>query len=137
MKKNAKIMIGIITLIIAIVALAAVYFIFSPTPVQGSKSITINVIDDKQTITVYQLTTNAEYLREAMEEADGLTFSGTESEFGLMIDTVNGVVADYNTNGAYWSFNVNGDYCQYGIDTQPVLDGDEFSIEYTPASDMN
>lgn len=137
MKKNKKIIIGIIALIIAIAALAAIYFIFSPSPVAGSKSITINVIDDKQTTTAYQLTTDAEYLRQAMEEADGLTFSGTESEFGLMIDTVNGVVADYNINGAYWSFNVNGDYCQYGIDTQPVMDGDEFSIEYTPASEMN
>ena len=77
--------------------------------------------------------TDAEYLRQAMEEADGLTFSGAESEYGMMVDTVNGERADYSLDGAYWSFYVNGEYCNYGIDTQPVLDGDAFAITYTLA----
>ena len=47
-----------------------------------------------------------------------------------MISTINGEVADYNINGAYWSFYVNGEYCNYGIDTQPVADGDAFVIAY-------
>ena len=66
-----------------------------------------------------------------MEEAEGLTFSGTESEYGMMVDTVNGERADYNQDGAYWSFYINGEYCNYGIDTQPVADKDAFSICYT------
>ena len=51
----------------------------------------------------------------------------------MMVDTVNGVRADYEADGAYWSFCVNGEYCNYGIDTQPVEDGDVFSIVYTSA----
>lgn len=137
MKKNTKFILGIIALVAAVALFAGIYLIFGSKPVAGSKDITINVIDDTQAVTVYQLTTDAEYLRQAMDEAEGLTFSGTESEFGLMVDTVNGVVADYNTNGAYWSFMVNGEYCNYGIDTQPVMNGDEFSIEYTPADVIN
>ena len=82
-------------------------------------------------ITSTKIPINAEYLRQAMEEADGLTFSGTESEFGLTVITVNGETADYNTDGAYWAFYVNGEYCNYGIDTQPVAEGDAFSITYT------
>ena len=31
----------------------------------------------------------------------------------------------------YWSFYVNDEYCNYGIDSQPVHDGDKFRIEYT------
>lgn len=65
-----------------------------------------------------------------MEEADGLEFSGTESEYGLMVETVNGVTADFNVDGAYWSFYVNGTYCNYGVDSQPVEDGDAFQIKY-------
>lgn len=133
-KANKKIIIGIAVLLIAVAAFSGIYFLFGAKPVAGSKSITIEVVDDRQETTAYQLQTEVEFLRQAMEEAEGLSFSGTESEYGMMVDTVNGLTADYNTNGAYWSFYVNGDYCNYGIDSQPVLDGDIFSIRYTLAT---
>ena len=117
-------------LVIAIAVLAAVYFAFRARPETGNKNITIEVVNKEQETTTYEVNTNAEYLRQAMEEADGLTFSGTESEFGLTVITVNGETADYNTDGAYWAFYVNGEYCNYGIDTQPIADGDAFSITY-------
>lgn len=131
---NKKIIIGIALLIIAIAAFSGIYFLFGAKPVAGSKAITIEVVDDRQETTAYQVQTDAEFLRQAMEETEGLSFSGTESEYGMMVDTVNGLTADYNTNGAYWSFYVNGDYCNYGIDSQPVLNGDTFSIRYTLAT---
>ncbi|MDE6700061.1 MAG: DUF4430 domain-containing protein [Acetatifactor sp.] len=131
---NKKIIIGIAVLLIAIAAFSGIYFLFGAKPVAGSKSITIEVVNDRQETTAYQLQTEVEFLRQAMEEAEGLSFSGTESEYGMMVDTVNGLTADYNTDGAYWSFYVNGDYCNYGIDSQPVLDGDIFSIRYTLAT---
>ncbi len=133
-KANKKIIIGIAVLLIAIAAFSGIYFLFGAKPVAGSKSITIEVVDERQETTAYQLQTEVEFLRQAMEEAEGLSFSGTESEYGMMVDTVNGLTADYNTDGAYWSFYVNGDYCNYGIDSQPVLDGDIFSIRYTLAT---
>lgn len=133
-KANKKIIIGIAVLLIAVAAFSGIYFLFGAKPVAGSKSITIEVVDDRQETTAYQLQTEVEFLRQAMEEAEGLSFSGTESEYGMMVDTVNGLTADYNTDGAYWSFYVNGDYCNYGIDNQPVLDGDIFSIRYTLAT---
>ena len=132
-KKNKKAVIGIAGLAAAVALLAVVFFVFREKPVEGSKAITIEVVDNEQKSVVYDVKTDAEYLRQAMEEAKGLEFSGTESEYGLMVETVNGITADYNLNGAYWSFYVNGGYCNYGIDTQPVLDGDAFRIEYTLA----
>jgi hypothetical protein len=44
---------------------------------------------------------------------------------------VNDVTADYNADGAYWAFYVDGEYCQYGIDQQPVNDGETYAIVYT------
>lgn len=132
-KTNKKAVIGIAALAAAVALLAAVFFVFREKPVEGSKAITIEVVDNEQKSVTYDVKTDAEYLRQAMEEAQGLEFSGTESEYGLMVTTVNGVTADYNVNGAYWSFHVNDGYCNYGIDTQPILDGDAFRIEYTPA----
>ena len=130
MKKSVKIILGVTGVVVLIAALVAVWMIFGAKPQTGAKEITIEVINSADESTLYQLNTDAEYLRQAMDEAEGLTYDGTESEYGIMISTVNGEVADYNVNGAYWSFYVNGEYCTYGIDTQPVADGDAFVIEY-------
>lgn len=130
-KSNKKVIIGVALLVAVIAIMAAVFFMFRAKPVEGSKSITIEVINKAQESTVYTLKTDAEYLRQAMEEADGLEFDGTESEYGMMVSSVNGEVADYNVDGSYWSFYVNDTYCNYGIDSQPVYDGDAFQIVYT------
>ena len=118
-------------LLLLVAALAAVYAAFGAKPVAGSKNVTISVVNSKAETTTYSLKTDAEYLRQAMDEAEGLTYSGTEGAYGLMIDTVNGETADYSVDASYWSFNVNGEYCNYGIDQQPVNDGDAFSSVYT------
>jgi len=129
-KSNKKVIIGIVALIAVIAIMAAVFFFFREKPVEGSKSITIEVVNKAQESTMYELKTDAEYLRQAMEEAKGLEFSGTESQYGLTVEVINGENTDFN-NGSYWSFYVNDAYCNYGIDTQPVLDGDAFKIVYT------
>lgn len=130
-KTNRKLFIGAAILAILIVVFAVVFFLFRPKTTQGSKFITIEVIDDNAASTVYEVHTDAEYLRQAMEEADGLVFSGNESEYGLMVETVNGVTPDWSVDQSYWGFYVNGEYCNYGIDFQPVTDGDAFQIIYS------
>lgn len=112
-------------------ALILVYAAFREQPISGSKAITIAVVNSAAQETTYSLKTDAAYLRQAMDECEGLTYSGEEGQYGMMIDTVNGEKADYSVDGAYWSFSVNGEYCNYGIDQQPVEDGDAFTIAYT------
>lgn len=130
---NKKIVIAAVALVVVAAVFAEIYFVLSPKAAEGSKSITIEVVDDQTNSTMYEVNTDAEYLGDAIRETEGLTVEGTESEYGLMVDTVNGIVADYNTNGAYWAFYVNGEYCNYGMDEQPILDGEEYQIVYTAA----
>ena len=130
-KAKSKKVIGIVIIIALIAVFALVYTKFSEKPVEGSKTITIEVINPAEESTTYELKTDAQFLQQAMDEAEGLTYEGTDSEYGLMINTVNGETADFNTDGAYWSFYVNGEYCNYGISEQPVEDGDAFQIIYT------
>lgn len=130
-KLSKKVGIGLAVLIVVIGIMAGLFMMFRPKTMEGSKKVTIEVVSIEDAKKLYEIKTDAEYLRQAMEETKGLTFSGTESEFGMMVDTVNNVRADYGKDGAYWAFYVNGEYCQYSIDTQPVLDGDKFIIAYT------
>ena len=69
--------------------------------------------------------------RGIFDEIDDLTVEGTVGDYGLYIDSVNGVLADYAADGAYWSIYVNGEYGNYSADMQPVADGDVFGLVYT------
>jgi len=129
--KNKKKLLGIGALIVIIAAFAIIYGKFSEKPVEGSKAVTIEVINSKEESTMYELQTDAEYLQQAMDEAEGLEYVGEEGPYGIQVMSVNGEEAVYETDAAYWGFFVNGEYCNYGISEQPVEDGDAFQIVYT------
>ncbi len=133
MKKKTKKMLGICLVIVLVAALSGTYYWFREKPVEGNKEIVIEVVDSKGIETQYELKTDAEFLSQAMDEADGLEYNGEEGPYGFSVSVVNGESGVYETDGAYWAFYVNGEYCNYGIDSQPVNDGDEFSIVYTKA----
>ena len=128
--KNNKRIISIVSAVVVIAVFCAVYFMFGAKPVSGEKNVIIEVVNSKGETIEYEVDTDAEFLRGAMEDAENLEFSGTEGQYGLTLETVNGEYADFVT--AYWGTYVNGEYCMYGIDSQPVNDGDSFKIEYTP-----
>lgn len=125
--KKKTLIITIAILLVLAAALTAAWLVWREKPAEGSKTITIEVVNKAGESTVYDLKTDAEYLRQAMEEAEGLEFT---EEDGMVL-TVNGESAVWETDGAYWGFYVNEGYCNYGIDTQPVADGDAFQIVYT------
>lgn len=131
---NKKIALAAAAFLLIAAVFFAVYSMAAPKAQAGEKTVTVEVIDDAGKSVIYNVQTDAEYLREVMDEAEGLTYSGTESEYGLMVDTVNGLRADYSLDGAYWSFLVNGAYANYGIEEQPAADGDAFQIVYTSAN---
>ena len=131
--KKTGIIIGVVALVALIAVLAVVFFFNRPTAAAGGKNITIEVTGSEGTTTSYEVSTDAEFLRQAMDETEGLTYSGPESEFGMMVEVVNGEQAIYADDNAYWAFYVNGEYGNYGIDSQPVTDGDTYSIVYEAA----
>ena len=139
MKKK---IIGIIAIVLFAAVLLGVYYGFREKPENTSmgpdgnaniempgKDVAIELVGKDGAKTDFVLTTTADYLKDAMDEAEGLEYETNDG----MVMSVNGVRADYVLDGAYWAFYVNGDYCSYGIADQPVNDGDVFRIEYTKA----
>lgn len=132
MKSKKILAVALVAVLVA--ALAFIYVAYSEKTVEGMKNISIEVVMADETSTVYEVSTDGDYLIDAMNAAEGLTFEGEEGIYGLSISTVNGVRADYTLDGAYWAFYVDGEYCNYGVSEQPIEDGDEFSIVYTVAA---
>lgn len=143
-KKKTFLGLGIAVLLVAAMVAAWVFFCVKPTQenkkpvegdqvvadddlVEGSKSIIIEVVDSKKESVKYELKTDAEFLKEAMDEVEELTY---EVESGMVIE-INGERAVYQEDGAYWGIFVNGEYGMHGIDTQLVEDEDAFKFEYT------
>lgn len=136
MKKNNKkaIIIGAIILALLVAIFAAVYSSLKPSAAAGQKNIAIEVTASTGDTTEYKLSTDAEFLKQAMDElsqnGSGFSYSGSDSAYGLMVETVNGEQAVYEKDGAYWALYVNGEYGQYGTDSQPVADGETYTWKY-------
>ncbi|MBR4163702.1 MAG: DUF4430 domain-containing protein [Solobacterium sp.] len=135
--KNKKTLYSVIGIILAIAIMFGLYKAFGPKAQSGSKSVTVEVVDDKGDIKAYGEKTDAEFLKEVMDEISKTTdfsYEGTDSEYGLYITAINGITADYNSDGAYWAIYVNDEYGMYGADQQPVADGDKYSFVYEKAN---
>jgi hypothetical protein len=127
-KSKKGIITGLIILVALIAAFVAVYFLVINPPVSGDKTITVEVVHADKTEKTVDITTDAEYLRQALEEKD--LIQGTESATGLYVLTVDGETVDEN-NQEWWCFTQNGESLTTGVDTTPIKDGDHFEITFT------
>ena len=140
MKNSNKkgIIIGGIVLVALIAIFGVVFFFNKPSTSTGAKRIIIEVKNSNGDVHDYDFATDAEYLKQAMDElasnGSGFSYAGTESEYGIMVEYVNEERASFTEDGAYWALYVNGEYGQYGIDSQPVDDGVTYSIVYEAAN---
>ncbi|MCI9448993.1 MAG: DUF4430 domain-containing protein [Clostridiales bacterium] len=91
--------------------------------------ISVDVIDDKGEKTTFDIATDADNLGDALVN-EGLV-KGENGQYGLFITTVNGLVADYDTDKAYWAITREGEYLMTGADSTPISDGDKFELTYT------
>src|SRR5690625_3834342 len=66
------------------------------------------------------------------EAADSLDFD--ESEWGKMLQGINGVEADFDKDGNFWAFFINGTAASVGIDSYSVQHGD--NILFVLSDDM-
>ena len=127
--KNKKLIIAAIALVAVAAIFLGVFFATRPATSQGTKTFTVTVVHADGTSKDFTYSTDEEYLG-AVLEAEGL-IAGTDSEFGLMIDTVDGERAVWEESGAYWALYVGEEYAMTGADTTPVNDGDTFKLVYT------
>lgn len=131
-KRNSKtIMIAgtsIFILVVLIMALLYNNYKAKPDPSDGVKHIIAEVVLTDGSSKSYEIGTNAEYLREALESID--LIKGSESEFGLYVTTVDNITAN-DDNQEWWNFTLNGNSLNTGVDATPVNDGDHFEITLT------
>ena len=127
--KNRKgFIIAAAALIILAAVFAGVYFMVIEKPVSGEKAITVEIVHSDKTIKTVGITTNAEYLGQALDGKD--VIQGTESAMGLLVTTADGETADSNKQ-EWWCLTQDGKSLDTGVDLTPVKDGDKFEFTFT------
>lgn len=85
------------------------------------------VVDYDNNESRFEIHTNKTVVGEALLELD--LIAGDESQYGLYVKTVNGITADYDTDGTYWAFYINGEYAMSGVDTTPIAEGEVYTFK--------
>lgn len=93
----------------------------------GATAFTFTVVDPDGKETTVTIQTDKTTVGDALVEL-GLV-SGTESEYGLMVDTINGITLDYNTDGMYWAFYIDGEYAMTGVDSTDIVAGSVYTFK--------
>ena len=98
-------------------------------PAADAVSFKVVVTDLDGNETAFEYSSNAASVGEALV-AEGL-IEGHETEYGLYIDTVNGITADWDADQTYWAFYINGEYATTGIDGTEIVADTTYGLTLT------
>lgn len=85
---------------------------------EGDTVFSFTVVDLEGNETAFEIHTDKTVVGEALEELGLL--EGEEGAWGLMVNSVNGIAADWDADGTYWAFYINGEYAMTGVDVTDI-----------------
>lgn len=93
---------------------------------EGAKQFTLVITDKDGTETRLEIHTDKDIVGEAL--LDNQVIAGEDSQYGLYVKTVNGITADFDTDGVYWAFYIDGEYAMTGVDATEITEGVTYSL---------
>ena len=130
-----KIKILAFILVIALIAVSAAMFVSCKDKDEnenvlgkGKTSFKLEVTDDKGVTKTFTIKTDEKTVGDALMHSD-VKLIGIDDEWG-MVDTVNGLKADYLANGSYWAFYINGEYASVGVFDAEIEKDAKYGFNY-------
>ena len=124
-KKYSKTILAVVIFAAIVIVLGLVYNKFKPQTKEGSKEISVTIVIPKEEPKEVTIKTNAEYLRQALDEKK--LIEGSDSTYGYYITGVDGRTAD-SAKEEWWCITKGGENVNTGIDATPIADGDKFEL---------
>ncbi len=137
MKKvmNSKVVLSILSLVLIVAMALTLSACGNDSNVNDDakveKSFVFKVVDLDGSEKSFDIKTTATTVGEAL--VNEKLILGEQGDYGLMVDTVNGIKYEYNADGAYWAFYVNGEYAMSGVDTTEIDETAVYSFVATKA----
>lgn len=116
-------------LILALVLMVSLVACGNTEKETAGAAFTVVVTDLEGNETKFEYTSDAKTVGEALLN-EGL-IAGDDSEYGLMVTTVNGVTADWDADQTYWAFYIDGEYAMTGVDATDIVDGTTYGFTLT------
>ena len=123
-----KTIISVVGFLLAILVLLGVWQGTRPEAQDGEKHIAVEIIHKDGSEKSFSYDTDEEYLGELLKK-EGL-ISGTEDQYGIFVDTVDGETAIWEEDGGWWSLSCNGEDAQTGVDQMIIEDGSVYTWTY-------
>lgn len=96
---------------------------------EGSTSFRFEVTNDSGELSVWNVSTDDVTVGDALLGV-GLV-DGDVTDFGLFVLEVDGIVADFNVDGAFWAFYIDGEMAMVGVDQTEIEEGVVYAFVYT------
>ena len=94
---------------------------------EGKNQFAFEVVDKDGNQTNFEIHTDQTIVGEALQKLNLL--EGDPGEFGLYVKKVNGISADYDTDGVYWAFYINNEYAITGVDVTDIEEGATYTFK--------
>ncbi len=94
---------------------------------EGATTFYFNVVDGEGNETRFEIHTDKTIVGEALLEL-GL-IEGDAGDYGLYVKKVNGITADYDTDGTYWAFYIGDEYGMTGVDLTEIEAGATYAFK--------
>ena len=127
-KKTRNIIIAVAVLLVLVVGSLLVWQHFKPAAQVGGKNIVLEVVHKDGSSKEFPIQTDAENLRGALEQEK--LIAGSESEYGLFVETVDGETADMAAE-EWWCFTKGGEMLSTGVDDTMIADGGHYEASFT------
>ena len=127
--KNRKTIFAALALVLVIALMAGLYLTTRPKAEDGSKQVTIRIIHKDGTEKTLEYGTDHAYLADLLLEKELVTGYASE-EFGFTIESVDGVTADWATDGAYWALYEGEEYATASAAGIVLTDGGVYKLVY-------
>ncbi len=125
MSGKKKGLIAAVVVIALALGMGILYYCMGEGTSVGSKAVGVSVTFADGTVTEHELSTDAEFLYDAMVEAE--LIEATDSEYGKWIVSVEGYAAD-EAKGEYWLFTKGEEWVMTSVDTTPIADGEHYEF---------
>jgi len=97
----------------------------STTLGKGKTAFTLEVCVGENSVTL-SLSTDEKMLDKALLSLG--IIEGKQDKYGLYIERVNGILADYSIDQTYWALYINGEYALTGISSTEVTNGGSYKL---------
>lgn len=128
MKKKQLVLIAISAVLLVGLIIGAVFLWkgSSADPIEGSKAIIFEVVQKDGASKEYEISTDAEYLADALVEAELVEYAADG-----MYNTIAGVTADWSADESWWCISKDGTALAVGMNEQVIADGEHYEATYT------